>query len=194
MDISFERSTDAAEQMQPQASGGSGTAEGAGGTAKMMFASRSLSVGILDNPPHNGHDHIAGVGVAAAECLAEARRMGGLQSAYSPPSPRLSHSSDDAASQPLREQLAWQLANRYTNPYTDLPNVYRGRASTAVGARGGGGGLRLKGKGGTGAGMLQDYSTFGISPGEIRRMSVNHVGCPRSLVHSLSCPSSVLYH
>jgi hypothetical protein len=71
-------------------------------------------------------------------------------------------------------QVLWHFANHH---YSGLPNAHRGRASMAVGARAGAGGLRLKGMGGARGGLL-DYYSFGIPPGEIRKMSVSHVRAP----------------
>jgi len=119
-----------------------------------MSASRSLSTGMLE-------DKQRGTPEAGMQDTGQGAVV------YGTHGQPLSHPFNDNES-----RLSWHLANRH---YSGLPQAHRGRAAMAVGARTGGGGLRLKGMGVAGAGLL-DYSSFGIPPGEIRRMSVNHVG------------------
>ena len=123
-----------------------------------MHASRSLSTGMIEDNQRGAPD-------------AGAHEAGQREVVYDTYGQPLSHPFNDNES-----RLSWHLANHH---YPGLPHAHRGRASTsmAVGARTGSVGLRLKGMGVSGAGLL-GYSSFGIPPGEIRKMSVNHVCVP----------------
>ena len=69
------------------------------------------------------------------------------------------------------EQMSLQLSNQFAH----APPMHRQHMrSASVAVRGAGGGLRLKGMGAAGAGVL-DYSSLGIPAGEIRKMTSSHV-------------------